>query len=166
MKENFTMSAEKGIQNLRKNGAFLTVKCGDKVNVMTIGWGNAGFEWGKPIFTILVRKSRYTHELIEKSGEFTVSIPFDDKFKQELTVCGTKSGRNADKVKECKLKLFKGASVSTPVVDGCNLYYECKIVYKHDMNAQNLDDSIIKSCYGDNDYHTIYYGEIVNVYTK
>lgn len=166
MKENFTMSAEKGIQHLKKNGAFLTVKCKDKVNVMTIGWGNVGFEWRRPIFTILVRKSRYTHELIEKSGEFTVSIPFDDKLKHELTVCGTKSGRDADKIKECGLKLSKGASVSTPVVGGCNLYYECKIVYKHDMDAENLDSGVIKDCYGDNDYHTIYYGEIVNVYTK
>ena len=46
-------------------GAFLTVKSGDRVNTMTIGWGTIGFMWGKPIMTVMVRYSRHTHQLIK-----------------------------------------------------------------------------------------------------
>ena len=75
--------SEKILEQLPK-GAFLTVKNGEKMNVMTIGWGNIGFIWGKPIFTALVRYSRYTYELLENSGEFAVCVPKKDSMKKEL----------------------------------------------------------------------------------
>ena len=40
---------------------------------LTIGWGSAGFFWVRPVLTAVVRFSRYTRELIEQSGVFTVS---------------------------------------------------------------------------------------------
>ena len=46
-------------------GAFLTTAAGGRHNTMTIGWGALGNIWGKPVFTVMVRHSRYTHELIE-----------------------------------------------------------------------------------------------------
>lgn len=51
---------------------------------MTISWGNIGFQWRKPVFIALVRESRYTKEFIDKSNEFTVTIPFGDSMKEEL----------------------------------------------------------------------------------
>jgi flavin reductase (DIM6/NTAB) family NADH-FMN oxidoreductase RutF len=133
---------------------------------MTISWGNIGFEWNKPIFTVLVRKSRYTYGLIEKSNEFTVSIPLSNNLKKELLYCGTKSGRDVDKFQQCNLKLEDGKSVGTPIIADCDIHYECKVVYKQAMNPELLDESIKKSSYRDGDYHTIYYGEIVNCYVK
>ena len=49
-------------------GILVTTKVGDKVNSMTIGWGTLGIEWGKPIYTVFVRESRYTKEMLEKHG--------------------------------------------------------------------------------------------------
>jgi flavin reductase (DIM6/NTAB) family NADH-FMN oxidoreductase RutF len=166
MNINYTLNLEKGMKFLHTEGAFLTVKSGDKTNTMTISWGNVGFEWGRPIFTVLVRKSRYTHEFIEQNGEFTVSIPFDKKMKKALAICGTKSGRDIDKEKDGNVKFVDGKSVTVPIVNGCNLYYECKVVYKQDMNPELLDEEIKKGSYAEGDYHTIYYGEIVNIYEK
>jgi flavin reductase (DIM6/NTAB) family NADH-FMN oxidoreductase RutF len=163
---NFTENLELAMNNLYKKGAFLTVKSGDILNTMTISWGNIGFEWGKPIFTVLVRKSRYTHELIENTNEFTVSIPVNSNLKDALAYCGSKSGRTVDKFKECNLSLSDGKSVSTPVISQCELHYECKIVYKQDMNPDLLTDAIKNSSYKTGDYHTIYYGEIVNCYNS
>ena len=60
-----------------EKGLFLTVKSKEKINTMTIGWGSIGIIWGKPIFTVAVRNSRYTHSLIENSNNFTVSIPLE-----------------------------------------------------------------------------------------
>lgn len=72
--------AKETIEILSK-GAFLTTTVDGVINTMTIAWGSLGFMWGKPIFTAMVRPSRFTYELLEKSGEFTVSIPFKDMSK-------------------------------------------------------------------------------------
>lgn len=163
---NFINGMEKGLEALHKNGAFLTSKADDKVNTMVISWGNIGFEWGKPMFTVLVRKSRYTREFIEKSSEFTISVPTNSNLKEALAICGTKSGRNIDKIKKCNLELVKSHEVSTPVIGGCNVYYECRVVYKQELKPEFMAQDILEKCYNDNDYHTFYYGEIVSCYTK
>lgn len=160
---SYTLNLESTMTNLHKQGAFLTVKHGEKVNTMTISWGNIGFEWNRPIFTVLVRKSRFTHELIEKSTEFSVSVPLSNNLKKELVLCGTKSGRDIDKIKESGLTLRTGESIATPSIGGCEMVYECKIVYKQDMDPNLLSEDIKDNSYNDNDFHTIYYGEIVKV---
>ncbi|KPU42284.1 flavoredoxin [Oxobacter pfennigii] len=149
-----------------QRGAFLTVKSGDKVNTMTIGWGALSVIWGKPVFTVLVRKSRYTYEIIEESHEFTVSLPIKGQLKEALGFCGSKSGRNTDKFKECNLTLKDGQKVNVPVIDECDIQIECKIVYKQDMDENCLDADIKSRAYAKGDYHTIYYGEIVSIYIK
>ena len=77
-----------------KSGVLITGKADDKVNSMTISWGMVGIEWGKPIFVTFIRENRFTRSLIEKTGEFTVSIPIDDSAKKILGFCGSKSGRH------------------------------------------------------------------------
>ncbi len=160
---SYTTNIEKTMTHLHKQGAFLTVKNGETVNTMTISWGNIGFEWNRPIFTVLVRKSRFTHELIEKATEFSVSVPLSNRLKQALAVCGTKSGRDIDKFQASGLTLKAGESIATPSIEGCEMVYECKIVYKQDMDPNFLSEDIQAKMYGDHDYHTIYYGEIVKV---
>lgn len=166
MSVNFTYKLEEAMNYLHRKGAFLTVKSDDKVNTMTISWGNIGFEWNRPIFTVLVRHSRYTHELIEDSNDFTISIPLDDNLKKELAYCGSKCGRDINKFKECNLTLEPSRIVSSPIISECKLHYECKIVYKQDMNPELLSEEVKKTSYASGDYHTIYYGEIVSCYEK
>lgn len=161
MSENFMNKMNEAINFLHKKGAFLTVKYGDTVNTMTIGWGNIGFEWGKPIFTILVRKSRYTHELLEKANEFTICIPMNSEFKESLAYCGTKSGSDVDKIKHCRLVLKKSEKVESPLFSGCGICYECKVVFKHDIDLETLDEEIKKKFYTGDVIHTLYYAEIV-----
>jgi flavin reductase (DIM6/NTAB) family NADH-FMN oxidoreductase RutF len=147
-------------------GAFLTVKSGDKVNTMTIAWGMIGFIWKKPIFQVLVRESRYTHELIEESEEFTVSIPINGEMQKELSFCGSKSGRDLDKLKACELHLVEGQKVNTPVIEACSLHYECRIVAKQTLLKEHMLSDLVSDCYKNNDLHTLYYGEIVACYIK
>lgn len=158
---SFSEQAGKALAALPQ-GAFLTAGDAAKCNVMTIGWGNIGFIWGKPTFTVLVRPSRYTHGFMN-GGEFTVSVPLGD-MKQALAVCGSKSGRDIDKVQAAGLKLRAGQKVATPVVDGCGLYYECRVVYRYDMAPGQLAAELERGCYKDGDHHTVYVGEIVAAY--
>lgn len=156
--------AEQALEILSK-GAFLTTADGDRTNTMTIGWGSIGFAWRKPVFSVLVRPSRYTYDIIEKSGEFTVTIPLEN-MQQALGICGTKSGRDMDKFAAAGIKTAPGKAVKTPVIDCAGIHYECKIIYKQAMLPANADPEVTTSCYATGDFHTIYYGEIVAVYTK
>jgi flavin reductase (DIM6/NTAB) family NADH-FMN oxidoreductase RutF len=146
-----------------KSGAFLTVKSGDKVNTMTIGWATIGFIWRKEVFMVAVRDSRYTFQLLEETDNFTVTIPTDNRYKDEVMFCGTKSGRDHDKFKDCGLEQKQAMHVESPVVDIPGVHYECRIVYKSAMDSTLLDNELEK-LYPQKDYHTLYFGEILACY--
>jgi flavin reductase (DIM6/NTAB) family NADH-FMN oxidoreductase RutF len=145
-------------------GAFLTAGDAAQSNTMTIGWGSIGIVWRKPVFTVLVRPSRYTHEFIERGGEFTVSVPLGT-LKPALGVCGSRSGRDGDKIAAAGLTLLPGRKVATPVIAGCGLYYECRVIGKQQLAAGMLEEAVNKDCYAAGDHHTVYYGEIVAAYS-
>ena len=157
-----------------KKGILLTTKVDDKVNTMTIGWGKIGIEWGKPIFIAYVRESRYTKTMLEQSGEFTVNIPMGEVDKKILGYCGTKSGRNTDKIADMGLTLEEGASNTVPGIKALPLTRECKVIYKQKQDLSAIPEEILARYYpqdvdgsapGSNrDYHIAYYGEIVNTY--
>ncbi|QGU00130.1 hypothetical protein SYNTR_1536 [Candidatus Syntrophocurvum alkaliphilum] len=151
--------------NLTK-GAFLTVKHNEKLNTMTIGWGSLGYMWQRPIVMVAVRYSRYSYELIEKANEFTVSIPLNSDLKKDLAIAGKKSGRDINKFKECNITAQDSKTINSPIVDECDLFFECKVVYKQAMEPGTLDKSIREKFYATHNYHVLYYGEILDCYKK
>jgi flavin reductase (DIM6/NTAB) family NADH-FMN oxidoreductase RutF len=153
---------EKTIAQIRK-GAFLTVKAGDKLNTMAIGWATIGYVWQRPILMVAVRKTRHTFSLIEKAADFTVSIPLDETMRDAVNYCGAKSGRDVDKFKECKLELAKARQVITPLIKMAGLHFECKIVLKAPMDPAVMHKDLEK-IYSQKDYHTLYFGEIKECY--
>ncbi len=154
--------AEDAIKRIKK-GAFLTVKAGNKLNTMTIGWATFGFIWQKPIMMVAVRSSRHTFGIIEAAGDFTVTVPAGDMGKA-IALCGSKSGSAMDKFKAAGLETSKGMKVVSPIIKTPGYHYECKIVYKSAMNAAYLDKNYAASLYPQKDYHTLYFGEIVACY--
>src|SRR5512133_812952 len=78
----------------------LLVSGTDKPNIMTMGWAMASVIWARNIFVAPVRLSRYSHELLEAHGEFTVFVPSVD-IKSAIATCGSKSGRDIDKAVAC-----------------------------------------------------------------
>jgi len=134
-----------------------------KSNVMTIGWGLIGTFWRMPVFMIAVRPTRYTHEFIEESGEFTVNVPTDDMDKI-VEICGTISGRKTDKIKEWKLTLKKAKKIKTPTIKQCRIHYECQVVHKLKINPKQVPLDIKQELYPKPDYHTLYFGKILAVY--
>lgn len=157
-----------------RKGILLTAKQGKKVNPMTIGWGTIGIEWGKPIFVAYVREGRYTRSMLDTTGEFTVNIPYGDVDTKILSVCGTKSGRDMDKVAELGLELVESSVINVPGIRQLPLTLECKVLCRHMQNIPMLPESILNRYYpkgidsshpGSNeDFHIAYYGEIVNAY--
>jgi flavin reductase (DIM6/NTAB) family NADH-FMN oxidoreductase RutF len=129
-------------------------------NAMAIGWGQIGIVWGKPIFTVLVRPSRYTYKLIEATGGFTINI-VPPQLKELAQYCGTMSGRDHDKFREKGLTALPSSKVKTPMIKECILHYECKVIYKNDLIPSELETSIIPGFYPKGDFHRVYLGEII-----
>ena len=160
-KVDYMSVAEKVIDQI-KRGAFLTVKAGDNQNTMTIGWAAIGYAWGKPVLMVLVRKTRHTFGIIEKAADFTVTAPLTD-MQKAIKFCGTKSGRDVDKFEECGLKLADGQQTLSPVIKTPGIHFECKIVHKAPMDPVYLDQEL-QGLYPAKDYHTLYFGEIIECY--
>lgn len=162
MREVDYMSVAQQVMNQIKKGAFLTAKADDQLNTMAIGWALVGVVWGKPIFMVAVRDSRHTFSILEKAADFTVTVPTTD-VQDQVMYCGTKSGRNVDKYKECHLELAEAQKVITPIIRTPGIHFECKIVHKAPMDPKFLDKEY-EGLYPQKDYHTLYFGEILACY--
>ncbi|HBH48433.1 MAG TPA: flavin reductase [Bacteroidales bacterium] len=137
----------------------------DNFNMMTASWGTMGVFWQKPITICFVRPTRYTFGFMEDSDVYTLSF-LGNKNKDVHKVCGSKSGRDTNKIKETGL---------LPVTTGhggityeqARLVVECKKIYFDDLKPVFfLPDEIEEGIYPNKDYHRVYYGEILNVYVK
>jgi flavin reductase (DIM6/NTAB) family NADH-FMN oxidoreductase RutF len=152
---------EKALRTIR-DGAFLTVKAGADLNVMTIGWALIGVIWSRNVLTVAVRNSRHTYGIIERAADFTVSVPARP-VKEALSLCGTKSGRDTDKFKAAGLAAAGAFKVNSPIIKIPGIHFECAIVHKTPMNPAQAGGTLAP-LYPKKDYHTMYYGEIVQCY--
>ena len=150
-------------------GAFLTAG-GTVWNPMTIGWAQFGVVWGRPVVTVMVRKSRYTHSLMEQAQVFTVSFPRPKQMGKEIAFCGVRSGRDDDKEKEAGLARLSPRAGGAEAVAGCGIVMECRIVQKQLLDLDSLDPDFRPKYYGDNqalpdgDPHVLYVGEVLAAY--
>ncbi len=157
---------------LSKGGVFLMTGLAEK-NPMTIGWCQWGRIWNIPICTVLVRPSRHSHSLIERDGLFTVSVPEESAMKKELGYCGTRSGRDVDKLRECGLTTIPARAGGIDALSGCSVHFECRTLFKLQM-AGNLPllageqrsqfYNVEEQAGEEGDPHTVYYGRILAAY--
>lgn len=151
-------------QALKPYGILLTTARGDQVNTMTIGWGTIGVDWSRPVFIAYVRESRFTRELLDETGEFTVNIPMWEVDPKILGYCGTKSGRDTDKIADMGLHMVESDVVAVPGFAEFPLTLECKVLYKEEQDLRRIPEDILARYYPDGDHHHVYYGQIVNAY--
>ena len=150
------------LKRLKKPGLLLI--SGKKGNPMTIGWASIGIIWRTNILTVLVRPSRFSFNLMEKSNEFAVGVPRED-MKEEVLFCGKNSGRDVDKINECGFTQIKAHEIEIPLIKECEIHYECRIVHKNQIIPAELDEVLKQGNYPSGDFHTLYYGEMLGVYT-
>ncbi|MBR4016281.1 MAG: flavin reductase family protein [Oscillospiraceae bacterium] len=157
------------IMKAMEQGILMTTQADGETDTMTIGWGMLGREWYKPIFIAYVRQSRHTKSLVDKNPEFTINVPLEAIDKNIIAVCGTKSGRDMDKIRELGLTTVPGETVSVPGIAQLPLTLECKVVYRNDQFLEDIPEESRLRFYkpgtaNDGDYHTAYYGEITAAY--
>ena len=141
------------------------ITAGDKslFNTMTASWGGAGVMWNRDVVFAFIRPQRYTFEVLDKSDIFTFSF-YAPKYKEALSICGTKSGRDIDKVKETGL---------TPVFSEKGVYFNeadtvfcLKKIHEQYIVPEGFVDKSIEDNYKAQDYHKMFIGEITAVLTK
>ena len=151
------------LEKLKKDFALVTAGTEKDLNTMTVSWGAFGELWSKDIATIYIRESRHTLKYLEKEEYFTITF-YGKEYKKELLLCGTKSGKDIDKVKETG---FTTMYDKAPFFKEANIVLICKKVSKTDFkNIEIYDKSIINDNYSDNDYHYAYNGIIEKVLVK
>jgi flavin reductase (DIM6/NTAB) family NADH-FMN oxidoreductase RutF len=103
------------------------VSCGteDEKNLITVAW--TGIINSQPPMTyISVRKSRFSHHIIEKTGEFVINLTTED-LARATDWCGVKSGRDFDKFKETGLTAGSCEEVGCPLVKEAPVNLECVV---------------------------------------
>ena len=135
-----------------------------KWNTMTVSWGFAGTMWGKPVVAVVVRPTRYTREFLDARAEFTLSA-FPEKYRKALTICGTKSGRDCDKMALTGLTPVASETVKPPTFKEANLVLECRTLYRQPMTeASFIDRTPFEKCYSSAaDLHIMYIAEVLTV---
>lgn len=127
------------------------VSCGDGdvKNIITIAWtGIINSE--PPITYVSVRKSRFSHHIIEKTGEFVINLT-TKKLAAAADYCGVRSGRDVDKFREQKLTAAESKEVSCPSIEESPVNIECKVIEKKEYPTHDMFIAEIVSVSVDDD---------------
>ena len=129
------------------------VSCADpehqeRKNMITLAWAGT-VNSDPPMISVSIRKERYSHDLIRKSGEFVVNLA-DEKMARAVDLCGVKSGRDTDKARETGLCYMPADKLETaPAVMGAPVSLCCRV-----RNMLELGS------------HDMFLGEIVSVMVR
>lgn len=157
---------ENFFKTISKEWMLVTAGTPDHFNTMTASWGGIGFLWNKPVAFVFIRPERYTYEFAENNEYLTLSF-LGDENRQIYNICGSKSGRDTDKVQETGLKPL-------PTPDGnitfeqSRLTLECRKLYSRMLEPKSfIDKQPLEKWYSENNgMHKMYVVEIVNVWKK
>lgn len=158
------MINELKIDEMIKEGCLLTAGNINSYNTMTIGWGMIGTIWRKKTFIVYVKPTRYTYKFMENNEYFTVSF-YKNDYAKEMAYLGTKSGRFCDKVKDIN---FHANNVNDNAVTFEEAYCTilCKKYYWTDIDKNQVLETDKNRYYSDDNFHRVYYGEILDIYYK
>ena len=137
----------------------ITAGTADRCNTMTASWGGLGVIWGAPAATCYIRPQRYTREFVEREEYFTLSF-YGKEYHKQLQLCGSRSGRDTDKVKACGFTV-RTAECGAPYFKEAELVLVCRKRFAQAMDPDNIPEEIKTKWYPKKDYHILYIGEII-----
>lgn len=133
----------------------------EKFNTMTASWGTLGILWHLPVAICFIRPQRYTFGFAESSDHYTLNF-LEPGNRDILQFCGTRSGRNTDKVGETGL-LPLSTSLGNVYFEQCRLVLECRKLYAdHIRESEFIIPDLITKNYPRKDFHKFFIGEIVS----
>lgn len=147
-----------------KEWMLITAGNEETFNTMTASWGAMGVMWGKNVVTVYIRPQRYTKEFVDANDTFTITF-FNKSYRKALNICGTLSGRDADKVKEAGLTPY--FTDGTAAFEEADMIMVCKKQFHQAMPKECFDvEENIEKWYPAQDFHIMYMAEIQKVLVK
>ena len=134
-----------------------------RANAMTASWGGLGVLWNKNICVCFVRPQRHTCALLEEGDRYSIAF-LGEEYRDALRLCGSKSGRDVDKLREAGLTSVTYDGV--PVLLQAETVFICRKLYVDDLKKANFLDPSLLATYAAEDYHRVYVCEIEKVYQK
>jgi flavin reductase (DIM6/NTAB) family NADH-FMN oxidoreductase RutF len=119
-------------------GNVVLVTCGEgnEANIITVGM-YMPISIHPPLVCIGIAPQRFSHQLIEKTGEFVVNSP-SISIEKEMHYCGVVSGRLINKWEKTGLTAIPSLKVNTPRIKECFGHLECKVLESHVMGDHTL----------------------------
>lgn len=137
---------------------------GEKLNMMTASWGGLGILWNKPVAFLFIRPQRYTKEFVDASSALSLHF-FTEDYREQLTLCGSRSGRDIDKTAACGFSLWERKEA--PVFEQAETVLLCHKLYTQSILPEGFfDSSMEQKFYPGQDYHQLYIAEISEVLIK
>lgn len=152
------------IKMLTDDWMLITAGNDKKFNMMTASWGGIGRLYNKPIAICFIAPSRYTYQLMESNDTYTLSF-YTEAYREALNICGSKSGRDTDKVKESGLTPLTTPEGSKAFGEAW-LILECRKMVSQPIDHNGINDPKLKKDWEGKPMHKMYIGEIINIYVK
>ena len=134
------------------------------VNTMTASWGFMGVLWNKPVCAVFIRPQRHTLGFVEASERLSLTF-FSEKHRAALRLCGTKSGRDMDKITAADLTLCHTEN-GVPYFKEAKTVLVCRKLYEDVLKPECfIDEGVLAANYPAKDYHKVFICEIEQVWT-
>lgn len=157
------------IQLIGKEWMLVTAGTKNSYNTMTASWGGIGYIWERPSTFIFIRDTRYTYQFLQREESFTLSF-FDEKYRNALRICGTRSGRDTNKIEEAGLSPLETPSGLMSFGEA-RMIIECKKMFVQELDYANLTapykTKIMEEAYKNElSKHQMFISEITNIWVK
>ncbi|MFC1767204.1 flavin reductase family protein [Candidatus Margulisiibacteriota bacterium] len=115
-----------------------------KSNIVTLAWVTP-VSVSPPLVGICVSSSKFSHKLIQEGRQFAINIPTKDII-EAVKVCGSVSGKDADKFEKAKLTREKARRISAPLIKECAAHIECKLFKSVELGDHYLFVGEVVAC--------------------
>ncbi|MGC8849952.1 MAG: flavin reductase family protein [Candidatus Bathyarchaeia archaeon] len=116
------LEAEKVLEKVLNGVAVVSSRKGDKINGLAVAWMTQ-VSYQPPLIAVSIGKARYTHEMIESSKVFAVSILHEGQL-EVAKLFGLQSGRDFDKFAHAPYEI---GVTGSPILKDCLAFLDCEV---------------------------------------
>ncbi|MBN2512207.1 MAG: flavin reductase family protein [Sedimentisphaerales bacterium] len=122
-------------------------------NALVVAYGG-NCSYDPPMIMVGIVPSRYSYHMIKENGCFVAHL-LDASQKKLYECCGTKSGKDGDKLKEYGIKLVSGKKVNAGVIEECPVAIECTVVDSIMTGSHEMFIGKVEYVHADKDILTV-----------
>lgn len=144
---------------IKSTGVFVT--CGRETpNIMVTHFGLSGKLWGRQLFALPIRSSKFSYQIVTKTKSFALNVPSRD-MRTEISLCDTVSGFKCNKFETLGLHPKRAKKIDAYVLGECGLIIEYNVVAI--IPPENIEP-LVDGLFVSNRPHTLFVGEVAAAY--